>query len=310
MKCLACISDGKVLKSNGIYQHVSHIRKGDKLFNMYGKSVTVRNVQYTQGVVLPTIDIKHDCWFSTLQCTEGIEILTWDNTKKLPRWVQGDYFGEIEHQQTIILPTNLEWELPLKLNGVLMPSNDDKNYPLGFLIGAYLRIGYQKQRGVIGFHCDTGKKAVEKYIVSYMSYLFGVEPKYRRGTFTIDVDFECSALYEMFSEFTCKGVPSQYIYQNTDYIQGINDGLVFSGTNGYPTPENTNVFEVLYWSSLFLGKPLHFGQLAHKYNNVSFLTGRANLHSYQRQKTDLWKIDVDCISGTFIVNNMVVRNVE
>ena len=112
MKCLACISDGKVLKSNGIYQHVSHIRKGDKLFNMYGKSVTVRNVQYTQGVVLPTIDIKHDCWFSTLQCTEGIEILTWDNTKKLPRWVQGDYFGMIEHQQTIILPTNLEWELP------------------------------------------------------------------------------------------------------------------------------------------------------------------------------------------------------
>lgn len=310
MKCVACVFEGKVLTSNGRYQHVSRVIKGDKLFNMYGKPVTVKSVQHKQDVVVPVISIKHDCWFSVLECTENTEILTWDPSCRLPKWVQADYFGDVNNQQTILLPTRLEWTSPSKLACFPAATGVQGYYKLGFLIGAYLRIGYQKQQGVIGFHCDTSKKEIEDNIIDFVEQLFGASPKYRRGTFTFDLDFECDALYEMFSEFVGKGLPAQYLCKNVDYINGINDGIIFSGSIGHPTLTNTNVFEVLYWSSLSLGKPLHFGQLAHKIQNVPFITGRANLYAYQRQKRDVWNIDVDCKTGSYVVNNLVVRNVD
>jgi hypothetical protein len=310
MRCIAQITDGKVLKSNGVYQKLSTLKPGDHVMNMYGKPVVVKNVIHKGKQHSSVLDLKSDNWYTPLKCSEELNILTWDMRERKPKWLQAEYV-QTEIEQFALLPTQMSWELPATYNitvsngKVITPSNE-----LGFLIGAYLRIGYQKDVNVIGFHCDTSKKIIADTIIANIKDIFGVDPKYRRGTFTFDLDFDSEELYNIFEKFRDnKSFPEAYYCLDKMYIQGINDGMVFSGTLGNPSLHvNPQLFEVMYWSSLTTGRPLNYGQLKRMYKNVPFTTSRTTLYNYNRYINDKWILDVECETGSFIINNMIVRN--
>lgn len=305
---MAVISQGKVLKSNGTYQEISTIKKGDSVMNMYGKPVRVRNlIEKKNSSNIPILKLKHDNWFTTTTCSEYQQILTWDNRERVPKWVQADYFSS-EEQPITLLPSRMDWSLPDNFNIETNFCTLQSSKELGFLFGAYMRIGYQKNVGTIGFHCDTSKQAVGLMVVECIKKLFNVDPQYRRGAFTYDIDFENDVLYNIFSDLMDKKLPDKYHCKNKDFIEGVNQGIMYSGHLGQLGVSNTNIYETLYWTSLCLGKPVNTGQLVRKYRGIPFLTSFGRLFKFDRIKIDSWTLDVDCETGSFIVDNLIVRN--
>jgi hypothetical protein len=317
MKCIAQISSARVLKSNGIYKDISKIQRGESIINMYGKSVKVRDViERKNDKNTGIVTIKHDNFFKNLVCTENLQILTWNEKKHDVEWVVADYFrNDIPHY--VILPTKFDWDLPesfkysIQGDTILSPS-----FGLGFLFGVYLRVGYLTQTSsrTIRFHCETLNVQFIEDIINICKKIFGAKVHKRQNPddFLSHIDFDNNIMYDIFSDFgedADRHLPHKYYCTDKDYTLGISTGIMYSGMNGIPYLHNRErVLETLYWSSLIANKPINYGQLVRKYRNIEFLTGRSTLYSYDRGRDSIWTIEVDCPTGTHIVNNLIVRN--
>jgi len=307
----------KVLKSNGTYKSINDIKTGDRIMNMHGKPVRVRNIEKRKAnhrTIL--INIKHDNWFSNIVLGEEANILIWNNEQKKPNWIQaGNFSSEYEH--VTLLPTQMNWDIPeiMKINYknmCLTPS-----YELGFLVGAYLRLGYQREAydksfKTINFHCDTSSKNTVDAIRAYMKLIFGVEAINKSQTYFFDLHFDDSDVIKFFGRLHTGGsrkkLPHKMMCNDLNYVQGLNSGIMFSGTDGHPKITDNDTREILYWTSLLLGKPLNYGQLKRSYLGKEYLTARSVLHAVEKSMTDLSFIDVECDTGSYILNNLIVRN--
>jgi hypothetical protein len=319
MICHAYLTNGKVLKSNGTYTDISKIQKGDKVINIYGKAVNVRSVIKNHVQRKGLIHIKNDSWnkLSILKCTEDQRILIWDDREKRPSWIQADYIQTLETEidsPKILFPTKIRWDLPNHFeykvtNDVTLSSSES----LGFLFGAFMRVGFIRlDNQTVRFHCDTSTQIVTKKIMESVQMLFGILPEERKKVNVFDMTFKNELMYKVFEEFgesAEKCLPEKYRCTDNDYVQGILNGIIYSGTLGQPEMSGQpKVYETLYWAAITSNKPLSYGQLVRKYQNKDFLTGRISKHNYSRDTTDMYTLDVECDTGTFIVNNIVVTN--
>jgi hypothetical protein len=316
MKCIAQISHGKVLKSNGTYKELSKLQKGDRVLNMYGKPIKVLNlIERRNDKNVGIVTIKHDNFFKNFTCTEHQEILTWNDRYKKAEWVLADYFRD-DDSQHVILPTTFSWDLPESFkyqilgDTILTPSFD-----LGFLFGVYMRVGYiTYTKETVRFHCDTLSVQIIEDVINISKRLFNtkVQKVQEPDRFISHIDFENNIMYDIFTEFgedSAKHLPNKYYCTDKEYVLGLNMGIMYAGSNGNPPLRNLEkVHETLYWSSLVSKKPLSYGQLIKKYKNIEFLTGRTALYSYNRGLDSIWTLDVDCPTGTYIVNNLIVRS--
>jgi hypothetical protein len=314
MRCFALVSESKVLLNTGKYKDISKIVKGDKVMNMYGRSVVVRNVikrQNTRHKALVTL--KHDNWFNFLKCTEDQQILIWNDKERRADWVLADYLRPESNLYTL-LPYDMKWDLPenfeLNVNeNVILKSS----FALGFLFGVYLRVGnHYHTMSKVRFHCETVDKTFINEIIKICKNIFVAHPIENGDNEHLqNLDYMDDIMYNVFYDFelgNMKQLPDKYYCTNNEYVNGINCGIIYSGMNGFPSlKSNEKIFEVLYWSALHVKKPVNFGQLIRKHRNIEFLTGRCNLYSYDRMLQDVWALDVECDTGTYIVNNLIVR---
>jgi len=150
-------------------------------------------------------------------------------------------------------------------------------------------------------------------------------------------------LLNQFGKRTEKHLPSKYFCKNKDYIKGIYDGLINSNGsrencrikgNIICSLINTSkyILEVFYWCCMNLGisfsameKPKSIGNLkGTKLKNLK-QGYRINTHTFNRvtknyiyseifekelldKEEEVWDIEVDCPTHSFIANNSIVHN--
>jgi hypothetical protein len=96
------------------------------------------------------------------------------------------------------------------------------------------------------------------------------------------------------------------MYDDDDFVSGVNHAIThLSDVNKL----DQLVMEALYWTSLSLKKPLVPGQSKRSSLGVSFLSCNGRVHQYIRGPKELYLLDVECPSGTYIMNNIIVRGV-
>lgn len=311
MICCAMFQTGKVLKANGTYDKINNIKAGDYVMNMYGKPVKVRKVVERKTSNRQTLlEIKHDNWYKPTCCLEFQNILAWDHINKTPFWVQADFLNN-DDSTNLVIPADMQWTLRDSFDGKdcasLSPS-----YELGFIFGVYLRLGYLTNKCDVNFHCETCSKDIIKMIEVACDKLFKAKVMYGSTTFISDIKCNDEMLYDIFQEFSngiSKYLPEKYMCSDKEYLQGLNHGIVFSGVQGCPSlKSNPRVYEILYWTSLTLKKPINYGQLMRKFRGVELLTGKGRVYSIKRGFYNMYTLDVECDTGSFIVDNIVVRN--
>ena len=306
----------KVLKSNGVYTRVQDIRVGDLVLNMYGKPVKISRVQQVNiNMSHSFINIKHNNWFNVSQLLDETNVLTWNKARRTAEWIQANYFSTC-NESIFVLPSKIDWTLPETFSLTYKQNFINPSYGLGFLFGAYLRVGYQRDMynladKTTNFHCDTSKKEIINSIKHYSKSIFDVDAINKKQTFIIDLNFQDDDFTDFFDMLNInsskKRLPLYYLCNNKEYITGIHDGIRFSGTEGHPGIHDQYLKELLYWTFLYLEKPFSYGQLQQTFNNYKFMTTRAILHSIDRKPNIIFKFDVDCPTGSFIMNNMVIR---
>lgn len=274
MKCLAFFANGKVLKANGSYQCINKISKGDHVINMYGKPVRVRRVIASESKDI--VHFKSDLWYdkSSLKCT-------------------GDQQFLMSNERSVFLPNKIDWMLP---HGFHIDSIY-QSQQLGFIFGAFLRVGYVRNDKRVCFHCDTSQVCIVNKIKTIVNKLFDEQPTNNSSQHWHTLVYNNEYLYKLFLEFSCepnKCLPEKYYCTDKEFALGLLTGLICTGTQGQPPIlPNEKVFEGLYWSALSSNTPSLRGEFHWQKNTDDLET--------------VWSLDVECTTKTFIINNIVAK---
>jgi hypothetical protein len=322
MKCIALLGNSSVLKSNGTYTQISNIKKGDRLINMYGKPVTVTNIQHIPSKTIGMQTIKHFNWNDPLMVTDNHTFYTWARNERKLLWVQADFFEHAEQSNKVLLPPHISWELPqtfsypLNQHVTLQPSSR-----LGFLFATYMAVGHLHKGPCISFEFDATKHFVKDMLVDTLYELFERETVVTHSHGKTQITLEDDILYDLFdTEQFAQDLPPFLKCTNKDYLEGLNIGFMqhlignFSNTApalAHQSDQQTmkKGYGVAQWTSLSLKKPLVHGQIVERFMDVSFLTSDVILTGYKRPLEQmLYNIEVNCPCNSFIVNNMITRS--
>lgn len=93
-------------------------------------------------------------------------------------------------------------------------------------------------------------------------------------------------------------------YSRPDYMNGLHDTLL-TGSNTFL--EQREIVDIMYWISMTQTRPHKQGQLVLRSMGKPFLASRISLYKYDRKPDTLYSLHVDCQSGSYIANNIVVR---
>jgi hypothetical protein len=294
--------DTRFLKSDGSYRGIKHLVPGDRLINVFGKPVrvaSVRKLQNRGGGAKTVMYIANDMWHTPTAMCEHQEVLVWHARDLDPSWTQADSFGD-GSETRMVLPLGVSLDATDRMTGDVKPDEE-----LGFLMGAYLRIGFSSATGFVGFHCETTPIATTKTIVSSILRVFGVAPSAPLSTFVYTVEFEDSVMFDVFSSF--KRDPTTF---STDagFIRGVSTGINYCASLACGHPKFPPwLIEVLYWASFTNHAPLKPGQVVRTHKRRPVMTGRATLFKLDRVVTDWWSLAVDCPTHSAIAENAVVR---
>jgi hypothetical protein len=299
----------KVLQSNGLWKPLHQVKIGDKVMNMYGKPVAVsgiKNFKVKQNSSL--INIKHDNWYVNVIVKDDTEILVWNSQAKHPQWIQADYYS-LNNEQTLLMPLRMNWELPASFdisykNNIVKPS-----YYLGFILGAFLKIGFQHHH-LTSFHTDTSSKEFVDTLRDYIDYVFGIKLTNDGSTFFYDIQYNDQDFYrifELFGQYN-KHFPIEYLCSDLEYIKGMHFGMLSSGKNDQQVHQTPQLKELFYWTSHIMGKASYYGQLKFVFQGEEVLASRSTLYTVERRPVELISLETECPSQTYVLNNMIVRS--
>jgi hypothetical protein len=299
----------KVLRADGRYQAINTLVPGDKVVSMYGRPTRVRRVveEANRTNMSAHLLLRHDSWAHTTAVSEHQEVLLWDNVTKKPLWVMADHF-HTDQNHMVLLPPYIKWELPPIPEGM----TPHQAYANGYILGAFMVSGAINTK-TLRFRADASKAVMLQDLMKYMADIFAIEgvASCDVGNRFMGIDFLVTeSMFRFFATMItrdgCSHLPASLMYDDDDFVSGVNHAITHLSDVNKLDPL---VMEALYWTSLSLKKPLVPGQSKRSSMGVSFLSSNGRVHQYIRGPKELYLLDVECPSGTYIMNNMVVRGV-
>jgi IMP dehydrogenase/GMP reductase len=302
VKCgIGCFAgDTKVLMSDGFYKNIKDIEPGECVINGHGKPVKVLN-KVSKGVK-PVLRVTTDVWHEETRVTSEHLYLVFDNEEGQMQWRK---IGECqEEMDNTLVPENIDYHM-LTSYMVRKAGNNLTGGRRG-----YIRSGYQL--GYLMGQCITHGHIPEKtkdysFVLSYnikQDEQFRKTRKMLQTIFGIDYFTtydECMNLYVDTSYLDpilhhCiqhRGKSDSILCSNRSFVKGMHDGL------------SSRELEIYNWCVLNLkigldGKPL---EQKGQFNMANVLKVED-----KEEEEEVWDIEVDCPSHSFIANNCIVHN--
>lgn len=320
--------DTRVLMANGQYKNINTIQVGEYVINREGNPVKVLNV--INSGFKNTIAFETDLWHAPTYVTPDHRY--WSNINNNNEWIEID---SIDNNK-VLMPKNINW----KLDGIYNNLNFIPNYNNGFIFATVLKNNkcWQKKNDLdlSTFTINNSnvmtlfKKAIceENYKLSYQEM--------PNGFYKI-ISLDCLNEYDNFirdiyTKLTLTDrLPSEYYYINTDYIRGLYDGLcdrLFNETTNenHFSSYSENLTELLCWCCIQLNKSfMHYNNenlsaILENYPggpNCILTIDNKNSNKYHTsminkkiswKEMEVWDIEVDCPTHSFIANNCIVHN--
>jgi len=310
-------SNTQILLSNGDYKNISQLKPGDKVFNMYMKTVKVTKIH--QGPKSNMLELRYPNWYTPLYCTPELKVLI---MKSLPekesatsditdmRWICTNELSE--HRRLVSEQNIYRFLLPKEF-----PSK--KSYKMGVIFGLYAGYG-SINNNIVEFRFGVNDKLAEQ-VSDLLTELFDAETFIEKTTFCYKVQSSSTQLYDLFSEFRDRinrTIPRKYWSSNKEYIRGLFDGLVeFDSNISRYIPITRDMAEIFVWICSLLG--ITFENNTPRINQCSMQVFPLFIHNTQKtsikiQPTDLkletWNLTVDCPTDSFIADNLVVQAIS
>jgi hypothetical protein len=294
------IAEGKVLTSKGYYKYLKHIQTGDKVMNMYGKPVAIKNIVIRNCNDLTAI--HHDAWHGSIIMPKHQTVLTWDNKIEKPVWRPVQFFEEIDDSHKHFpVPCNITFDHDKFLHSHLKPS-----YKLGYIFGLFLVCGKLLNAPQVQFEINMLNSHTHSKLYDIIMELF------RDTLISISINknnvvYNDLHLYNIFLSFGMnnKFLPEKYWCQEKNYTRGIVDGIKqFKDQNNLPH----YVSEMSYWAILTAHGLFHKDQTIRKHLDTSFTIGNIQYIIDNVYDAPLYLLDVDCPSKSYIMSNIIVKN--
>ena len=260
-----CLAAGtRVLMANSTYKNIEDVGIGDRVINMHGEPVTVRNawctgvreviaLRHVASPVETKVTPDHRFWIGDLAtaptavASKGyigvLEKPTKRGTSKL-RWKQiGEAAGD-----TMLLPRHVAFELPDHFGFDLIEfarreSRLDRyrrtiedSYLLGYLFGTFLADGDshlasngRSVSGRVAWSFGPQEEEIAQKLADAVEVVTGVRPTIQRGRRLIRVylySLQWSRLLATCGKRTGKHLPTRFRCGNPVYLKGLYDGLV------------------------------------------------------------------------------------
>lgn len=383
-----CFAAGtRILMSNGFYKNIEDIEPGDRVINMYGKSVTVKakiktGIKRVNKIKISTyhklvyVTPEHKFWVGDLSTIKESTLKSYGYKKALSKnhrnslskikWMEiGD-----ERKKSTLFPRFINFEMPKTFeisikkrcfgNGkdpsvgrltdvILKPS-----YELGYLFGTFLGDGHamiattndgKSNIDHVKWYFGKNEEKFAKQTCDCIDFLFGENTaKIVHTNNTIDVVWyykPFADFLQSFGEKKNKKLPEQYLVCHNDYIMGLMNGLIDSDghieNTGRKRLTNTSEYIIELYSicSYIINgampnaqfKQPSTGNLIFKnienfndgYISENIVTEKKRLlDNFQVSKIlenkdtgielEVYDIEVDCETHSFIAGNCIVHN--
>ena len=274
-----CLAAGtRVLMADSTYRNIEDIAAGDRVINMHGDPVTVRNawctgvrdvvaVRHIASPVETKVTPDHRFWVGDLSTARAavasrgyvrvLEQPTKRGASKL-RWKEvGEASGD-----TLLLPRHIAFDLPdhfefdlgefarreARLERYRRTIED--SYLLGYLFGTFLGDGDsflasngRSEIGRVAWSFGPAEEEIAEKLADTVEVVTGVRPTVKRGR-VIRVylySLQWSRLLATFGKRTGKQLPTRFRCGNPVYLKGLYDGLVDS--DGYHAADGRTCFK-------------------------------------------------------------------
>lgn len=296
------IMNACVLKSNGTYIHVSHLRKGDYVMDRHGKASMVLSVKQRRTLQgTDAMSMKHPLWYDQMICSTDTQLLAWKN-----EWVSYESLGRY-----LMVPTTYDWDMQDNFTFKADTCSIVPSYEIGYLFGAFLRVGsINKYRGIV-FHCPGNKHFFVQTILAHGATVFpnAKSKLFPRSNGNYDVCLSgADSIFETFEEFatptTYYKCPRMFYCKDKEYVRGLAAGLIESSMFVKTAPSHPHVLEMMYWAGLTSQRTLHYSVVMRD----TFACYKPFVLPCSKYSVDFRPLyDVETESGTYIANNTIVK---
>ena len=376
-----CFAAGtRVLMANAQYKNIETIQVGDRVINQYGQAVTVvkswctgvrevMQVRHTNSLFGTLVTPDHQYFMGDLTTVSPATVSSKgyaDVLEKPTRLSQSKLawhaIGELEHG-TCLLPRQVQFELPetfeldlhdygtcqrslARYQRFIRPS-----YSLGYLLGTFLGDGHaflaqsrNSQTGNVTWYFGSHEQTIANKLSDCVEEITGVRPQQtlKRNMIVVCLySLQWARLLSQTGKRHEKHLPSEWYCADTNYLQGLFDGLLDSDGNvdqgGRLCFRNTSLplmelFNLLCWTlkgslpNCQLEPPTVGALKGAKLENCrDSYRARLNVSHEKRQLQDyqvvkilnrqrlgialpVYDIEVDCPSHSFIADNAIVHN--
>lgn len=362
-----CFAAGtRVLMSNGTYKNIEHISVGDYVINKNGESVRVKRAWCTGFKTC--VAIKHTNWYKPTLVTEDHKYLIGDlssishNTllsrgyayhlnKKDRTQNTKIKWARIDTNKThcYLYPRNIKFKFNEEFQFDYKEGVCEPTYNLGYILGTFLgdgNVSFSNKSGSCHWTFGLNEEKIAKKLELAINHTFNKKCtiNYNHNTIRIYCCYtRLAEILKTFGKKNNKHLPSKYMSYNTEYLNGIYDGLIDS--DGYYSKDGRECFtntshyliELFGILSLILNKSFPNMLLNKKTTgnlksanidncNESFVA-RLNVSHKKRhlvknyniaKKTSyktlsnillpVYDIEVECPTHSFIADNVIVHN--
>lgn len=292
VKCgIGCFSrDTLVLTANGDYVNINQLKRGQMIINGEGKPVKVKRVIPKDKKKL--IRLTSSNWLGFTKVTLGHKYLVQDVHTSNISWQR--IGGCTPGMKNTLLPKNIEWELPRCYNISQKKKVMRTGYAMGYLVATFLQFGKVNDDIVFLLLNPNQNKVVNK-ISNILISLFKVDTQIYRNTCLtmipiLDADLKAYLETVFYSENN-----SKFLATNKSFVKGMHDALSMTE----PNKVCDRVKQLFNWCTLILAHERYFENYT-----VNDIIAVKNLGEAE----EVWDIEVDCPTHSFIANNNIVHN--
>jgi len=284
--------------ANGRYRDVSSLLIGEHVYTGTGVPKRVLDIARKKTSISDDIvTIKHNGWYDVTVCNGNTKVLMFDSYSKKPSWMFAN---------TIASSSKEYFTLPCKQKSE--HAKIDFAYELGFIIGAYLRIGGLRNFPEIRFVYDAGSD-IGNLITKYVATVYKCHPVTNTFGHRIQLAFFNKYLWNKLSgcgTFAERKIPTVLMQETIEFTSGVNCGIVKSGHTGLPRLSKS-VYEMLYWSSLHSYTPMCYGQLPIDFDKVVYETCPGQVLMMDKSTETMYTLHIE-EDVPFVANNMLISS--
>jgi IMP dehydrogenase/GMP reductase len=274
--CLAAGS--RILMADASYKNIEDVRPGDRVINMHGESVSVRNawctgvrdvvaVRHTAAPGETVVTADHNYWVGDLStvgratvASSGYAGVLEKPTKQRLSKLAWKEIGA-SRSDTLLLPRRIAFDLPDHLSVDLREFTTrrsrlarhrrtiEDSYWLGYMLGAFLRDGTasidtdgRSEIGRVEWTFGPGEHEIAEKLADCVEVVTGVKPRVEHGRVIRIYLFslQWARLLAGFGRRHEKNLPRRFLCGDPVYLKALYDGLV--GSDGHSASDGPVCF--------------------------------------------------------------------